>query len=297
MLALTGANNASNSAGTVAGSRMATYRAGIMIFVAGLAAGAVLEGGKLSTAVTGGALSGTLGANSIAIILWVSLSLIILANTLRLPLPITQAVFGASIGSAFFLGVPINMPTVSLVIASWLITPFMAMLVSFVAAKSTQLRPINSVGGSVAFYGILTMAASFYTAYAFGANTLGLVIGVMKEDLGWPLALSVAVLAASAGSLLGGERVARTVGERVSSLGPSSAFTSQLGAALTIHFFTQGGIPVSISHAIIGSVSGTGLSRGSKALSRKTALKLTVLWVATPLLAFGMAWLLQAASL
>jgi hypothetical protein len=33
-------------------------------------------------------------------------------------------------------------------------------------------------------FGILLLVASFFTAYVFGANTLGLIVGVISEDVG-----------------------------------------------------------------------------------------------------------------
>jgi len=295
-LGMTGANNASNSAGTVAGCKFTSYKYGIIIFVAGLAIGALLEGSKLSGAIQGRALLGGLPSASLALILSVTFAMILIATAVRLPLPITQSVFGASIGCGIFLGVPLNMAGIIIVLASWAATPFLAAGTSFVLSKVLRRYSINSVGGTVFTYGLLTMAASFYTAYCFGANTLGLIAGVITDDLGWTAAILTAVVASAAGGLLMGERVSRTVGERVSSLGPPTAFASQFGGAFIVHIFTQGGIPVSVSHAIIGGVAGGGLAKGTSALNRQTAVKLAVLWLATPVLSMVMAWLLQAVS-
>jgi len=293
-LGMTGANNASNSAGTVAGSKIVSYRNGILIFVAGLTMGAVLEGGKLSGAIQGGALAGGFGTDSLQIIMGVTFAMILIATAARLPLPITQAIFGASIGSGLYLGIPLHLDIVIIVLASWALTPFFAAIFSLALSKVLYRYTINSMGATVVIYGVLTILASLYTAYVFGANTLGLIIGVVKDNLGWPVSLATAVIATSLGGIIVGERVSRTVGEGVSGLGPSTAFASQMGGAFTVHMFTQGGIPVSISHAIIGGVSGGGLAKGSKALSRETVVKLIILWSTTPIFSLIMAWLLHA---
>ena len=295
-LGMTGANNASNSAGTVAGSKVTSYSYGILIFVAGVTAGALLEGGKLAGAIQGRTLEGALSTKSLEIILGVTFSMILVATAMKLPLPITQAVFGASIGSGLYLGIPFNMPGITIVLVSWALTPFIAAVISLALSEFLHRRTINSVGGSVMVYGILTILASFYTAYCFGTNTLGLIAGVVKDDLGWYVAVITGVAATSVGGMVAGERVSRTVGERISSLGPPTAFASQVGGALTVHFFTQGGIPVSISQAIIGGVSGGGLAKGAKALNRETSVKLALLWSTTPVFSVLMAWLLHAVS-
>jgi PiT family inorganic phosphate transporter len=296
-LGMTGANNASNSAGTVAGSKIMSYRNGILVFIVGLTLGAVLEGGKLSGAIQGRALAGSLGTLSLEIILGVTFAMILIATAARLPLPITQAIFGASIGSGLYLGIPLHLDNVMLVLASWILTPFLAAAVSLMLSRVLHRYTINSLGGTVMIYGFLTILASLYTAYVFGANTLGLIIGVIKDDLGWYLSLATAVIATSLGGIIVGERVSRTVGEGVSGLGPPTAFASQVGGAFTVHLFTQASIPVSISHAIIGGISGGGLEKGAKALSRETAVKLVVLWSMTPVFSLVMAWLLHAVIL
>ncbi len=295
-LGMTGANNAGNSAGTVAGSKFTSYRIGILIFVAGLITGALLEGGKLAGAIQGRALSGELPSSSLEMILAVTLSMILIATALKLPLPITQAVFGASIGCGLFLGIPLNAAGITLVLAAWAVTPFLAAGISMVLSRVLVQHNMNSVGGTVFIYGVLTILTGFYTAYCFGANTLGLIAGVIAEDVGWSGAIIIAVASAAAGGFLMGERVSRTVGEKVSNLGPPTAFASQISAALAVHLFTQGGIPVSVSHAIIGGVAGGGLAKGTGALNRQTAIQLAALWLATPVLSLAMAWLLQAAS-
>lgn len=295
-LGMTGANNAGNSAGTVAGSKFTSYRIGILIFVAGLIAGAMLEGGKLAGAIQGRALAGELPSISLVMVLAVTFAMILIATALKLPLPITQAVFGASIGCGLYLGIPLNAAGITLVLAAWAATPFLAAGISMVLSRVLIRRNMNSVGGTVFIYGILTIMTSFYTAYCFGANTLGLIAGVIAEDIGWSGAIIISVASAAAGGFLMGERVSRTVGEKVSNLGPPTAFASQISAALAVHIFTQGGIPVSVSHAIIGGVAGGGLAKGTGALNRQTGIQLAALWTATPILSLAMAWLLMAAS-
>lgn len=105
------------------------------------------------------------------------------------------------------------------------------------------------------------------------------------------------VASAGLGALLIGERVSKTVGEGIASLGLPTAFISQFSCALTVQLFAQGGVPVSISQSITGAVSGVGLARGGHALSGEATAKLIVLWTATPMLSLLTAWLLHLAVL
>ena len=293
-LVMAGANNAGNSAGTIAGSRILSYEKGIVIFVAGLALGALLEGDKLTGAIQGGAVKGTFGTISVEIVLFIALMTIAIATLAKLPLPISQAIFGASIGCGLFLGLPLNIGFIVLVIASWGGAPFVAAFISLVITKLLKRKPVKGLDATVVLFGLLTLGAGFYTAYTFGANTLGLFIGIIEGSLGWPVSITLTVVATGLGALLLGQRVTKTVGEGIASLSPPLAFASQLGGALTVHIFTQGGIPVSISESITGGIVGSGLGRGVSAVSRQTILRLVALSVATPTLSVAAAWMLQA---
>jgi PiT family inorganic phosphate transporter len=296
-LFLVGANNASNSAGTIAGSRILSYRTGILIFIAGFTAGLLLEGGKLSGSIQGGALLVPLGSLSVTIVMGITLAMVAIATFARIPLPITQAVFGASVGSALFLSLPMNGGYITLVLASWLMTPFIAALIALLVGRFLRSHSVGSLGGAMMVFGIMLLVASFYTAYVFGANTLGLIVGVIGGDMGVAQANILAVVATAAGGILIGERVSRTVGEGISHLGPPTAFAAQMGGSLTVQLFTELSVPVSISQAIVGGVTGGGLSKGARALSRDNTFKLAVFWIATPIFSLFLAWLLHVVIL
>ncbi|MEM2002245.1 MAG: inorganic phosphate transporter [Candidatus Methanomethylicaceae archaeon] len=297
MLLITGANNASNSAGTVAGSKVTSYRNGVIIFIIGIATGTVLEGWKLFNAVQGKTLHGALGTFSLEVVIGVTFAMLILATTLRLPLPITQALYGASLGSALFMGMPIDWTNVWSVFLSWMATPISAMFIAYILTKTTRKLTFKGVQETIVTYGILTVGTSFYTAYALGANTLGLIIGVVGRDLGEIQTLILAIIATALGGFLMGERVARTVGEGMASLGPATGFSSQFSAALVVHLFTQLGMPVSISHSVIGGVLGGGLGKGVHALGRGFLARLVILWTLVPGFSLVMAWIMHGAIL
>lgn len=296
-LFLVGANNASNSAGTIAGSRILSYRSGILIFIAGFTTGLLLEGGKLSGSIQGGALPVPLGVFSVTVVMGITMAMVAIATFARIPLPITQAVFGASLGSALFLGLPMNAGYIALVLVSWLTTPFIAAIIALLVGKFLRRHSVGSLGGAMMIFGILLLVASFYTAYVFGANTLGLVVGVIGADVGVVPGTLLALIATALGGVFIGERVSRTVGEGISQLGPPTAFAAQMGGALTVQLFTELSVPVSISQAIVGGVTGGGLSKGARALSRDNTIKLLVFWIATPVFSVLLAWLLHAVAL
>ena len=146
-LFLVGANNASNSAGTVAGSKILSYRNGILIFVAGFTAGLLLEGGKLVGSIQGRALQGSLDALSTGIVMGITLAMVAIATFARIPLPISQAVFGASLGSAVYLGIPLNGGYITLVLGSWLMETGTLSSVKSCTVRAPPIWEAKAVGG------------------------------------------------------------------------------------------------------------------------------------------------------
>ncbi|MEN3055998.1 MAG: inorganic phosphate transporter, partial [Candidatus Methanosuratincola petrocarbonis] len=114
--------------------------------------------------------------------------------------------------------------------------------------------------------------------------------------IGWEAALAIAAASSAIGGILFGRKVSTTVGERIAVMGPQTAFACQIGGALTVHLFTQGGIPVSISHAIIGGVAGGALSKGFRALNAASWARLAALWFLTPILTLALAWLVHTSA-
>ncbi len=62
--------------------------------------------------------------------------------------------------------------------------------------------------------------------------------------------------------------------------------------AITTHLFTQLGIPVSISQAIVGSVVGVGLTKGMMAVNRRTLWTIPFSWLISVVGSAAVAYLL-----
>ena len=84
-----------------------------------------------------------------------------------------------------------------------------------------------------------------------------------------------------------------TVGKKIVELDGFSAFVSTFSAAITVHLFTQVGVPVSTSQAVVGGVTGVGLVKGARTVSRKTLLEIAIGWVSTPLSSGVIAYILM----
>jgi len=91
--------------------------------------------------------------------------------------------------------------------------------------------------------------------------------------------LSHAVIAL--GTLLGGWKVIRTLGMRVTKLTPFGGFSAESSAGLTIIGATIFGIPVSTTHTITGSIIGVGAVKGLSAVRWGVAKNILWAWVLT----------------
>jgi inorganic phosphate transporter, PiT family len=68
-------------------------------------------------------------------------------------------------------------------------------------------------------------------------------------------------LAMGLGTLLGGWRIVRTMGSRITRLHPVQGFCAEAGGAATLFLATAFGIPVSTTHTITGAIVGVGAAR------------------------------------
>jgi PiT family inorganic phosphate transporter len=103
----------------------------------------------------------------------------------------------------------------------------------------------------------------------------------------------VGSLSIASGVLTYSKKVMNTVGKKIVDLDGFSAFVSEFSAAITVHLFTQVGVPVSTSQAIVGGVTGVGLVKGVRTVSRRTLIEIVVGWVSTPLSSGVIAYLLM----
>jgi inorganic phosphate transporter, PiT family len=78
-----------------------------------------------------------------------------------------------------------------------------------------------------------------------------------------------------------GKKVIVTVGEQLTALQPSSGFCAELGAAATVLLASRWGLPVSTTHALVGSVVGVGLVQGAASLQGATVRQIAAAWFIT----------------
>ncbi|HZJ02347.1 MAG TPA: anion permease [Thermoleophilia bacterium] len=221
-----------------------------------------------------------------------------------LPVSSSHALVGGLLGAGFAgLGLDgINMDKVALVMASLLVSPFLGILAGFILMKGARaffhvvkmdLRRADS------FYKHMQILSSSWVSFSHGSNDATKVMGIIviflaaKEDLsvsayvdefGFPLWVILSAASAMAfGTYLSVRsfRLIRTMGERITNLHPINGFSAESGGAIIIQLASLFGLPVSTTHVVTSSVTGTGLATGLSAVSWKVFRSIMLAWVIT----------------
>ena len=156
-------------------------------------------------------------------------------------------------------------------------------------------------GMRVAFSRLQWLTTAFL-AYSHGKNdgqmpigviTLALVIYTgrvgMWDNIPWWVII-VSALAISLGTAIGGWRVIRTVGMRVTALQPIHGFATQASAATVIEIASHLGIPVSTTHCATAAVMGAGATRRLSAVRWGVTRNIVLAWILTFPICGALGW-------
>jgi PiT family inorganic phosphate transporter len=88
-------------------------------------------------------------------------------------------------------------------------------------------------------------------------------------------------LAIAGGTMAGGWRVVKTMGQKITKLNPFGGFAAETAAAVTLIGTASAGIPVSTTHVITGAISGVGASRRLTAVRWGVTHRILWAWILT----------------
>jgi len=212
-----------------------------------------------------------------------------------IPSSSSHALIGGLIGAAIAKAGPGSLISsgVIKVVAFILISPLLGMLlgslmmilVSWIFRRSTPRR-VDSWSRRLQL-----ISASAY-ALGHGGNdaqkTIGIIwmlllsAGIMQN--GDPVPMWVIVSCYSAiglGTVFGGWRIIKLMGQKITKLRPVGGFCAQTGGAVTLFFATALGIPVSTTHTITGAIVGVGATKRLSAVRWGLAGTIVWAWILT----------------
>jgi PiT family inorganic phosphate transporter len=312
-----GSNNTGNAMGTSVGANVISYRMAVTLMIIFIPLGAVLEGSKVMGPVGTQIVPGNLFSSlpKVAAAAMFSAGLWVTIQTKRgYPVSIHQAVIGSLVGAGLAIilfpqvGTTSHVNWVRLIeiVSAWVATPFTSAFFAFLIYRASEapLRRVKALEKLNLILGLSVVLSGCYVAYTMGANDVGTAMGAAYAvshggnlfigNVEAKLALLGAV-GLIIGSLTYSRKTLETVGHGIMPLGPLTAFAAQLGAALTVHLFTQFGFPVSTTEAIIGGITGVGIIGGMAGVGRGKLREIVMAWISTPtislILTFGLAYL------
>jgi inorganic phosphate transporter, PiT family len=100
-----------------------------------------------------------------------------------------------------------------------------------------------------------------------------------KSPPGWVIGSCYAAI--GLGTMFGGWRIVKTMGQKITKLKPVGGFCAETGGALTLFLATSLGIPVSTTHTITGAIVGVGSTHRMSAVRWGVAGNIVWAWILT----------------
>ena len=170
-------------------------------------------------------------------------------------------------------------------LVGFLLALVLVAIVSWAAVRSTPYAVDRA-------FRILQFASASLYSLGHGGNdaqkTMGIIAvllysqGYLGSEFSVPFWVVLSCQAAMAlGTLLGGWRIVRTMGLRITKLTPMQGFCAETGGAATLFMATFLGVPVSTTHTITGAIVGVGAARRMSAVRWNVASSIVYAWVIT----------------
>lgn len=137
----------------------------------------------------------------------------------------------------------------------------------------------------------LQMLSAAFMAFSHGSNdgqkfmgvfTLALVMGGRLSAFvipNWVILLCALVMAV--GTLVGGWRILKTMGFRITHLETPQGFAAEIAAASTIEFASFLGVPLSTTHTINTAIMGVGATKRLSAVRWGITTRILTAWIVT----------------
>ena len=179
------------------------------------------------------------------------------------------------------------------IVAFIFIAPLMGMVISFFVSSfvTWMLRHANPSNVHNTFKK-LQLISSSALSLGHGGNDAQKSMGIiwaaliinnmLSNDDPLPLWVKLACQTAIAlGTLFGGWRIVKTMGQRITKIRPAEGFCAEISGASTLFFSTHFGIPVSTTHTITGAIIGVGARKGISAVKWGVTKKIFWAWILT----------------
>lgn len=214
---------------------------------------------------------------------------------LGIPSSSSHALIGGLVGAGFAKAgfAAMEWSGLTKTVAAIVLSPLLGFVLALVLVAIVSWLSVRSTPFAVdrAFRTLQFASASLYSL-GHGGNdaqkTMGIIAillysqGYLGGSFSVPFWVVIACQTAMAlGTLMGGWRIVRTMGNRITKLTPMQGFCAETGGAATLFLATWFGVPVSTTHTITGAIVGVGAARRTSAVRWNVASSIVIAWVIT----------------
>jgi PiT family inorganic phosphate transporter len=211
-----------------------------------------------------------------------------------IPSSSSHALIGGLIGAALAKAgtKPLLMPGIIKVTAFIVISPLLGLLLGAIIMIMVSWIFFRSAPHRVdRLFRRAQLVSSALYSIGHGSNdaqkTMGIIwillisAGVTHEDHLPFWVIVSCYLAIGLGTLFGGWRIVKTMGQKITKLRPVGGFSAETGGAITLFLASGLGVPVSTTHTITGAIIGVGAAQRASAVRWGVAGNIVLAWIIT----------------
>lgn len=212
-----------------------------------------------------------------------------------IPSSSSHALVGGMVGSAVTKSglSPLKAAGIFKTVSAIVVSPLLGMFLGWFLMKLVQRLMVRYTPIKVDhwFRKLQFVSAAFYSL-GHGGNdaqkTMGIIAvllystGHLGGEFHVPLwVVLICHLAMGLGTLMGGWRIVRTMGSKITKLKPVGGFCAETAGAITLFIASHSGIPVSTTHTITGSIVGVGSVKTINSVRWGVTTRILWAWVFT----------------
>ncbi|MFC2028004.1 anion permease [Chloroflexota bacterium] len=230
----------------------------------------------------------------------------VVATRLGLPISVSHSLISGLVGAGIATSSEIGLEKFFKTLSAVVCAPLLGFVGAFLLLLAIFWLFHRVAPGKVReLFKRLQWLTTAFLAYAHGNNDGQMPIALMMMGLmlytgnadhmentpHWAT-IATAAIAISLGTAIGGWRVIKTVGLKVTKLEPASGFAATFSAAGVIEVASHLGIPVSTTHCGVSSVMGAGATQRLSAVRWGVTGNIVTAWIMTFPVCIGLGWLL-----
>ncbi|MDI6640663.1 MAG: inorganic phosphate transporter [Methanocellales archaeon] len=290
-----GANDTANEMATSVASGALTPRQAVAISATFNTLGAVFMGARVVSTIGKGIVPQVEPIGALCAVIAASV-FVTLATWKNMPVSTSHSIVGAMLGYGLVsVGIAgINWFVMANVILAWVLSPLAGIAMGFFVFKFIRglvLERIEDVSKAERVYTPLQIMSASYEAFATGSNDVAnaiapvavIMAGGFASELKVPIwLLAFGGIGIAVGTLMWGYKVMETIGKRITGdITPTRGFAAEYSAATVVLVCSYLGMPVSTTHASVGTVTGVGFAGGLSAVNLRIVGRIIAYWLLT----------------